>query len=181
MATFIASLFVGTAATGTVAATGALLTGAAATAAAAAGTLSAFTAGSAGLFGFGGAVTAAGFLQGAFGLVSAFSSFQSGQEQQNIENLDAELAELEGLEKANAINRAALEQEAINNAATRSAGLTLTGSGSRIEEELQFDANRNLRVVRRADLRAGRFRIRGRQAARRGVAKGAGTLLKLFS
>lgn len=180
MATAIASLFLGTAATGTVAATGAIVTGSAATAAAAAGTLSAFTAGSAGLFGAGGAFTALGVVKGAFGLLSVASSIGAGFEQQGIEEIDAAQAELQGLEEGNRISRLALQQEALNSAATRAAGLRLQGSAGRVEEELQFDANRQLSVVRSVSRgRAARFRARGRQAVRRGVAAGAGTLLKL--
>ncbi len=180
MAEFIASAFIGTAATGTVAATGAALTGAAATAAAAAGTLSAFVPATAGLFGAAGAFTATGLLKGAFGLLSVFSSVQGGVEQQQFEELEAQGAEIRGLEEGNRIRRTALEQAALNNAATRGAGLTLTGSPERINEELQFDANRELRVVRSGSQRVASVRrLRGRQALRRGVAAGAGTLLRL--
>lgn len=182
MAEFVAALFIGTPATGILASTGAIITGPAATGLAAAGALSSFTPAAAGLFGAAGAFTTTGIVKGAFGLLSAASSISGGFAQSGIEQFQADEAELRGLEEGNRIKRAALEQEAANVAATRGSGLTLKGSGQRIEEELQFDANRELGVVRSGTERVVALRkFRGRQAIRRGVAGGAGTLLRLFS
>lgn len=181
MAETLAALFVGATATGTVAATGATVVGGAATAAAAAGTLSAFVPASAGLFGSAGALTAVGVAKGAFGLFSVASSVFGGLQQAQFENLEAEAAEVRGLEQGNRIRRAALEQEALNNAAARAAGLRIQGSAGRIEEELAFSATRELSIVRSGTERTvAARRLRARQSIRRGVATGAGTLLRLI-
>lgn len=182
MVEFIAALFVGTQATGILAGTSVIITGPAATGLAAGGFLSSFSPAAAGLFGAGGSFTALGVAKGAFGLLSSASDFVQGAQIQQGENLDAEEAELRGLEEGNRIGRLAFEQEALNNASTRSAGLTLQGSAGRIQEELQFDAERQLSVVRSGTRReAARRRQRGKIAFQRGVASGVGKLFKLVS
>ena len=180
MAETLAALFVGSAATGTIAATGATVSGAAAVAAAGAGTLSAFVPASAGLFGSAGALSAVAVAKGAFGVLSAASSIFGGQQQAQFESLEAEAAEVRGLEQGNRIRRAALEQQALNTAAARGAGLRIQGSAGRVEEELAISATRELSIVRSGTERTvAARRLRGRQAIRRGVAAGAGTLLRL--